>query len=68
MTVPKAIVVVGLTERIKVCGVPLHPLAIGVTVIFAVWTEVPLFTLVKLAIFPDPLVASPILVLSLVQL
>ena len=60
---------VGLTVMVKLFGVPVQPLAEGVTVIVAVTGVVLLFTAVKLAmLLPVPLAARPIDVLLFVQL
>jgi hypothetical protein len=59
---------VGLTVIVKVRGVPLHPLALGVTVIVATTGVVPVFTAVNEAISPVPLAARPIDGVLLVQL
>ena len=57
----------GLTVIVNACGVPGQPAAAGVTVRFATTGEVPLFIAVKESIFPVPLAARPMLVLSFVQ-
>ncbi len=57
----------GLTVTVKVLDVPTQLLAAGVTVTIAVAAMVPEFTAVKDAILPDPVDASPIPVLPLVQ-
>ena len=59
---------VGLTVTVKLCGVPVQPLAEGVTVIVAVTGIVLLFTAVKSAMLPVPLPVRPIDVSLLVQL
>jgi hypothetical protein len=59
---------VGLTVIVKVRGVPLHPLALGVTVIVATTGVVPVFTAVNEAIAPVPLATRPIDGVLLVQL
>ena len=59
---------VGFTVIVKLCGLPLQPLATGVTVIVPVVATVPLFKAVNEAIVPVPVVASPILPLLFVQL
>ena len=53
---------------VKVSGVPVQPLALGVTSIVAVSAVVPVLEAVKLAMFPVPDAARPIDVLSFVQL
>ncbi len=53
---------------VKVCAVPEHPFAVGVTVIVATCAVVPVLMAVKLAMFVLPLAAKPMEVLSLVQL
>ena len=58
---------VGLTVRVKVMGVPMQPFAFGVTVILAIKGDKPLFVVVKEAMFPLPVAAKPIDVLSFVQ-
>jgi len=60
-------VAVGLTVIVTVEGVPIHPFAVGVTVIVAVVGEVVALVAVNAGIFPEPLAASPILVLLLVH-
>jgi hypothetical protein len=40
-------------------GVPVHPFAVGVTVMVAITGAVPLLVAVKDGIFPVPLAASP---------
>jgi len=60
-------VAVGLTVTVNVKGVPVHPLAVGVTVIVAVIGDVVAFVAVKEGTLPDPLPASPIAVLLFVQ-
>jgi hypothetical protein len=59
---------VGLTVIVKVCGVPAQAPYIGVTVIVATVLTLPVLMAAKAAIFPVPLAASPMLVLSLAQL
>ena len=61
------IVTVGYTMIIKVCGVPGQALPVGVTVIVAVMSVVPVLVAVKLAMFPVPFAAKPIAVLLLVH-
>jgi hypothetical protein len=58
----------GLTVIVKVCTEPVHPLAVGVTVIVAVTEVVPGLVAVNAAMFPVPVAASPIEVLLLLQL
>ena len=53
---------------VNVCGVPAQPLASGVTVIVAVTGAVPVFKAVNEFISPFQLAASPMEVLSFVQL
>ena len=57
----------GLTVTVKLCAVPVQPLADGVTLITAVTAVDVVFTAVKELIFPVPVEARPILVLLLVQ-
>ena len=52
-------VAVGLTVMVKDNGVPIHPLADGVTVIVATTGVVPALVAVKEGTFPDPLAARP---------
>jgi hypothetical protein len=59
---------VGLTVIVNVLGVPVHPLAEGVTVIVAVTGVAPVFVAAKELIFPVPFAPSPIEVKLLVQL
>ena len=59
---------VGLTVTVKLCGVPVQPLAEGFTVIVAVTGIVLLFTAVKSSMLPVPLAARPIDVSLFVQL
>ena len=59
---------VGCTVIVKLVDAPVQPLAVGVTVIVATWSVVPLFTAVNDAILPVPLPARLILVLLFVQL
>jgi hypothetical protein len=63
---------VGFTVIVNVLGVPIHvtPALVyeGVTVIVAVTGAPVVFIPVKLAMFPEPLAASPIDVVLLVQL
>ena len=60
-------VAVGLTITVNVEGVPVHPFAVGVTVIVAVVGEVVALVAVNAGMLPEPLAASPILVLLLVH-
>ena len=60
-------VAVGLTVIINVAGVPVHPLAVGVTVIAALTGEVVRFVAVNEGILPGPLVGSPTEALLLVH-
>lgn len=62
------IIGVGFTVMVKVWGVPLHPFAVGVTVIVAVTGDVPALEALNPGILPLPLAASPIEVVLLVQL
>lgn len=57
----------GFTVRVKLNGVPVHPLAAGVTVIVAVTGEVEALAAVKEGILPDPDAARPIEGALLVQ-
>jgi hypothetical protein len=59
---------VGLTVMVKLCAVPGHPLAVGVTVIVAVTGALVVLIAVNDGIFPLPLAASPIVGSLLVQL
>lgn len=59
--------VVGFTVIVKVSGIPVHPLAVGVTVIVAITGVVPVFVAGKEGIFPVPLAARPIDGVSLVH-
>ena len=45
---------------VKLSGVPIHPLAVGVTVMVAVTVELVRLLATKLAISPLPLAANPI--------
>ena len=58
----------GLTVMVKLCGIPGHPLAVGVTVIVAVTAADPGLLATKAAMFPEPEAASPIPGVLLVQL
>ena len=60
-------VAVGLTVAVNVVGVPAHPFAVGVTVIVAVIGKVVALVAVNAGMLPEPLAASPILVLLLVH-
>ena len=60
-------VAVGLTVTVNVDGVPVHPFAVGVTVIVEVIGEVVAFVAVNEGTLPEPLDPSPIAVLLLVQ-
>lgn len=59
---------VGFTVKVNEAGVPTHPFAVGVTVMFEVIGAVPLLVALNGAIFPLPLLASPMDVLLFVQL
>ncbi len=60
---------VGLTVMVKLCGMPVHPLAVGVTVIVAITGAVVLLITVKLAMLLSvPLAARPMVVSEFVQL
>ena len=59
---------VGFTVIVKNLALPGQPFAIGVTVMKPVAGKTPVLTPVKDGIFPEPLAAKPIEVLSLVQL
>ena len=61
-------VAVGLTITVNVEGVPVHPFAVGVTVIVAVIGEVVAFVAVNEGTLPEPLAARPIAVLLFVQM
>ena len=54
-------VAVGLTVTVKVDGVPVHPFAVGVTVIVEVTGDAPALVAVYAGIFPVPLVPKPTL-------
>ena len=62
MTVP-----VGLTVIVNVVGIPIHPFAVGVTVIVAVIGKVVAFVAMNEGTLPEPLAASPMAVLPFVQ-
>ena len=55
-------VAVGLTVTGNVDAVPIHPFAVGVTVIVAVIGDVPVLLAIYAAIFPVPLVPKPTLI------
>lgn len=55
------ITVVGFTVTVNVAGVPVHPFAVGVTVIVAMTGDVPELLAVYAGIFPIPLVPNPTL-------
>ncbi len=52
---------------VKVVGVPVHPFAVGVTVIVAVIGDVVALVAVKEGTLPEPFAARPIAVLLFVQ-
>ena len=58
----------GFTIIVKLCRLPVQPLATGVAVMVAVVATVPLFKAVNEPIVPVPIVASPMLPLLFVQL
>lgn len=58
---------VGNTVMVKVRGVPMHPFAVGVTVMVAITGDVPVFEAVKDGMDPVPLPAKPIDGVLLVQ-
>jgi hypothetical protein len=58
---------VGYTVIVNDNGVPVHPFALGVTVIVAMTGALLEFVAVKEGIFPFPLAASPIAGLLFVQ-
>jgi hypothetical protein len=60
-------VAVGLTVIVKVVGVPMHPFAMGVTVIVALIGDVVALVAVNEGILPEPLDERPIAVLLFVQ-
>jgi hypothetical protein len=60
-------VAVGFTVMVNVLGVPVQPIAAGVTVIVAVIGEVVAFAAVNEGTLPEPFAASPIAVLLFVQ-
>ena len=59
---------VGLTVIVKDCGVPVQLLAVGVTVITAVATVVPVLVAVNALMLLEPEAAIPIELLLLLQL
>ena len=59
---------VGFTVIVKLCGLPLQPLATGVTVMVAVTTLLPPFNAVNAGILPVPEAARFMLLLLFVQL
>ena len=59
---------VGLTVIVKLMGVPPHPLALGVTLIFAIVLTPPRLTALNDEISPLPLAARPMEGSLLVQL
>ena len=59
---------VGFTVILKLIGVPLQPLKLGVAIIFATTGAVPLFRAVNAAILPLPFNARPMLLALLLQL
>ena len=59
---------VGLTVTVKLCAMPLQPLAAGVTIIVAVAGVLVPLVAVNGAMFPVPFAANPIVVLLFVQL
>ena len=68
VTVTTGVAGVGFTVIVNVCGVPLHPLATGVTVIVATCIVAPAFVAVNDPMLPLPPAARPMLVLLFVQL
>jgi hypothetical protein len=56
------ITVLGFTVTVNVDGVPVHPFAIGVTVIVAAIGDVPVLLAVYAGIFPVPLDPKPTLI------
>ena len=58
---------VGFTVTVKLCVVPTHVAAVGVTAMIAVVATEPLFTAVKAAILPAPEFTRPIVVLLFVH-
>ncbi len=63
-----ATVGVGLTVMVKVCDVPVQPIAEGETVMVATIVEVPRLVAVKAGMLPEPLAARPMLGWLFVQL
>ena len=59
---------VGLTVILKVCGVPGHPFAVGVTVTTAVAAVFPLLVAVNETMLPEPDAAMPMELFVLLQL
>jgi hypothetical protein len=59
---------VGFTVIVNVCAKPVHPLAIGVTVIIPEIGAAPAFVPVNTGILPVPDAPSPIAALLFVQL
>ena len=57
-----------MTEMVKDCDDPVQPLRVGVTVMLATAVVVPELVAVNELIFPEPLAARPMEVLSFVQL
>ena len=57
----------GFMVIVKVLGVPRQPFAFGVTVMFAIIGDITILVVVKLGMFPLPVAAKPIEVLSFVQ-
>ena len=60
-------VAVGLTVTVKVVGVPVHPFAVGVTIIVAATGAVVAFVAVNEGMLSEPLAARPIAGLLFVQ-
>jgi len=60
-------VALGFTVIVNVIGAPVHPLALGVTVIVPDIAVVPALVAVKLGMFPVPLAPRPIAVLEFVH-
>lgn len=58
---------IGLTVITVTCEGPVHPFAVGITVILAVCTVVPALVAVKPPMLPDPDEASPMLLFEFVQ-
>ena len=59
---------VGLTVIVKVSCVPVHPFAVGLTMMVAITGVAPVLIAVNGPIFPVPLAASPIVASLFVQL